>query len=413
MTVNVNTPAFGPLQGLKVVFSAREVAGAFGPQMMAEWGAEVIWIEHPVYEDSIRAQLNYSELDRRNEHSLSMNVFSDEGREAFLKLIEDADIFVESSKGPSFARHGITDELLWEHNRALVIAHVTGWGLDGHKDTVNLPAYDLTAQAFSGYLLQNGTKDQPTPAFPYAADYFTALMVLGSSLAALYRAKSTGEGESIDIAMHEVILRMGQYYMMDYFNGGITYPRADKGKDPTQIGCGIYKCKDGKYIALELVGNKQVKAMFNLIGMGHLIGTEEYPDDISSSVRADTSQGPLLEEKLDEYFLGKTIDEAEQELAKFSIAALRVNSYEEIVKHPHVVAREDLIEWETLNGQNVKGPNVFPKFKKNPGKVWRPMPERGMDTEAILGKLGYSSDRIQEMSEKGAIKVADSKKVTL
>lgn len=408
MTMNSKMPMFGPLQGLKVVFSAREVAGAFGPQMMAEWGADVIWIEHTKYEDSLRVQRNYVELDRRNQHSLSIDIFSEEGKEVFLKLMETTDIFIESSKGPSFARHGITDEVMWERNKSLVIAHVTGWGLDGDENTVNLPAYDITAQAFSGYLIQNGTREQPTPAFPYAADYFTALMVLGSSLAALYRAQKTGEGESIDIAMHEIMLRMGQYYMMDYFNEGITYPRADKGKDPIQVGCGVYKCKDGKYIALELVGNKQVKAMFNLIGMSHLIGTKDYPEDLSSSVRVDTSHGPQLEEKLDEYFAGKTVDEAEKELAKYNIAAMRLMSYEEIEKHPHVLAREDLIEWETLKGKKCKGPNVFPKFKKNPGRVWRPMPTRGMDTEDILRDL-YSSERIQELNEKGVIKIAESR----
>lgn len=399
-------PIFGPLQGLKVVFSAMEVAGAFGPQMMAEWGADVTWIEHVKHDDSLRVERNYAELDRRNEHSLSINIFSDEGKETFLKLMESTDILVESSKGPSFARHGITDELLWKHNKSLVIAHVTGWGLDGDENTVNLPAYDLTTQAFSGYLMQNGTKEQPTPAFPYAADYFTALMVLGSSLAALYRAQKSGEGESIDVAMHEIILRMGQYYMMDYFNDKVTYPRANKGKDPIQIGCGVYKCKGGRYIALELVGAKQIKAMFNLIGMGNLIGTKDYPEDMPGSVRFDSPKGPQLEEKLDEYFLNKTADEAEKELAQYDIAAMRMMSYEEIENHPHCLARKDLIEWETLQGKKCTGPNVFPKFKKNPGKVWRPMPARGMDTEAILDRLGYSEQHIRELSRKGIIKTA-------
>jgi L-carnitine CoA-transferase len=398
-------PVFGNLQGLRVAFSGIEVAGPWGAQMMAEWGADVTWIEHVAFEDQIRLEQNYCELDRRNQHNLSLNIFSEEGREVFLKLIETIDIFIESSKGPAFARHGLTDELLWEHNKALVIVHLSGFGQTGAEGIVNRASYDLIAQAFGGYLIQNGDVDQPIPAFPYAGDYFAAFMVLGSSLAALYRAQKTGAGESIDVAMHEVMLRVGQFYMIDYFNGGKAYPRSSKGKDPIYVGCGVYKCKD-KFIGLELQGPKQVKSMLNLLGMSHLLGTEDYPEGIPL-IRTDSPAGSAVDKKLDEYFAGMTADEAEQELNQYSIPAAKVMTAEDIVNHPHYAAREDFIEWETLAGKKCKGPNVFPKFKNNPGQVWRPMPSRGMDTEDILSDLGYSSEQILDLSEKGVIRTAD------
>ncbi len=154
MTKKVQTPKFGPLAGMKVVFSAIEIAGPFSAQMFAEWGAEVIWIEHSAYADTIRVQPNYPELSRRNLHALSLNVFSDEGREVFLKLIEDADVFIEASKGPAFAKRGITDELLWARNKKLVIGHLSGFGQYGTAEYTNLAAYNTIAQAFSGYLMQ-------------------------------------------------------------------------------------------------------------------------------------------------------------------------------------------------------------------------------------------------------------------
>ena len=96
-------PKFGPLAGLRVVFSGIEIAGPFAGQMFAEWGAEVIWIENVAWADTIRVQPNYPQLSRRNLHALSLNIFKDEGREAFLKLMETTDIFIEASKGPAFA----------------------------------------------------------------------------------------------------------------------------------------------------------------------------------------------------------------------------------------------------------------------------------------------------------------------
>lgn len=78
--------------------------------------------------------------------------------------------------------------------------------------------------------------------------------------------RETGKGESIDIAMYEVMLRMGQYFMMDYFNGGEMCPRMSKGKDPYYAGCGLYKCADG-YIVMELVGITQIEECFKDIGL--------------------------------------------------------------------------------------------------------------------------------------------------
>ena len=177
-------PKFGPLAGLRVVFSGIEIAGPFAGQMFAEWGAEVIWIENVAWADTIRVQPNYPQLSRRNLHALSLNIFKDEGREAFLKLMETTDIFIEASKGPAFARRGITDEVLWQHNPKLVIAHLSGFGQYGTEEYTNLPAYNTIAQAFSGYLIQNGDVDQPMPAFPYTADYFSGLTATTAAMAA-------------------------------------------------------------------------------------------------------------------------------------------------------------------------------------------------------------------------------------
>ncbi|WML29837.1 L-carnitine CoA-transferase [Neobacillus sp. OS1-32] len=403
MSMEMKTPAFGNLQGLKVVYSAVEIAGPEAAQMMAEWGADVTWIENTSNGDSMRDTTYVKELERRNQKSLSLNIFSEEGREVFLKLIETADIFIESSKGPAFAKRGLTDELLWEHNKSLVIVHVSGFGHTGVPDRVNRAAYDQTAQAFSGYLAQNGTEEQPMIASPYTGDYFTSLMVVGSSLAALYKAQKTGVGESIDVAMYEVMLRMGAYYMMDYLNGGILYPRAGA-RHQNLCGIGVYKCKDG-FLSLCLYGAKQNKALLDRIGLGYLWGTEEYPEG-TTALWLDGPKAELIEQKLEEYLLTQPVDEVEEDFSNCKIAANKVMTFEELPEHPHFKAREAFIEWETMEGKKCKGPNIFPKFKNNPGQVWRPMPTLGMDTKTILTDLGYSSEEIHELKEKGIIKMS-------
>ncbi len=398
-------PKFGPLSGMKVVFSAIEIAGPFSAQMFAEWGAEVIWIEHTSYPDTIRFQPNYPELSRRNLYALSLNIFSDEGRKVFLKLMETADVFIEASKGNTFERRGITDALLWQHNPALVIAHLSGFGQYGTEEYTNLAAYNSIAQAFSGYLIQNGDQKQPGLAFPYTADYFAGLTVTSSVLAAIYNVQKTGIGESIDVAMYEVMLRVGQYYMMDYFNGGEMCPRPTKGKDPLYCGCGIYTCSDG-YIVLEVVGGSQVSKILNLLGLGDVLGSEEFPEGIQLISRK-SSINDAFEDALDTYCADKTRDEVLEKLAEYKVAASKVLEVSELENHPQYVARNSFTQWENMEGKKYKGPNVMPKFKKNPGKVWRPTPSYGMDTKDILSDLGYSQEEIQKLKDNKIVRCGE------
>lgn len=406
MTEHLPMPQFGPLSGVRVVFSGIEIAGPFAGQMFAEWGAEVIWIENVAWADTIRVQPHYPQLSRRNLHALSLNIFKDEGRDAFLKLMETTDIFIEASKGPAFARRGITDEVLWEHNPKLVIAHLSGFGQYGDPQYTNLPAYNTIAQAFSGYLIQNGDKDQPMPAFPYTADYFSGMTATTSALAALYKVQQTGKGESIDIAMYEVMLRMGQYFMMDYFNGGEICPRMTKGKDPYYAGCGLYRCQDG-YIVMEVVGISQIEEIFKDIGIAHLLGTPEVPEGTQLIHRINCPHGQLFEDKLDEWLAKKPITDVLQRLSELNIASAKVLTISELEDNPQYVARESITQWQTMKGETCKGPNVMPKFKNNPGKIWRGMPSHGMDTAAILKNIGYDDEQIRGLVDKGLAKIEE------
>ena len=200
MALPTDKPSFGVLDGVKVVYSAVEIAAPTAAAIMGEWGADVTWIENVWTGDSMRDTAWVKEMERRNMRSISMNPFTDEGKEALRAIVKDADIFIESGKGPMYARKGITDEFLWEINPKLVIVHVSGFGQYGDEAQINSAAYDLTVAAYAGIVAQNGSVDQPMNISPYLGDYINSLMIISSSLAALHRVGVTGEGESIDMA---------------------------------------------------------------------------------------------------------------------------------------------------------------------------------------------------------------------
>lgn len=225
MAIPTEKPSYGPLDGVKVVYAAVELACPKAADLMADWGADVTWLENTGAGDTIRDTAYIKQAERRNQRSVALNYFSEEGREIFLNMIRDADIFMEASKGGTWARKGLTDEVLWAVNPKLVIVHVSGFGQTGDPKMVKRAAYDLTVMAYAGIIMQNGTEEQPMLPGPYAGDYFNTLMIASSALAALYKAEKSGKGESIDLAMYETLLAIGQYYLVDYLNEGIKWPR--------------------------------------------------------------------------------------------------------------------------------------------------------------------------------------------
>lgn len=113
---------------------------------MADWGADVTWLENTGAGDTIRDTAYIKQAERRNQRSVALNYFSEEGKEIFFKMIKDADIFLEASKGGTWARKGITDEVLWAINPKLVIVHISGFGQEGVLRWLSAAAYDLTVR---------------------------------------------------------------------------------------------------------------------------------------------------------------------------------------------------------------------------------------------------------------------------
>lgn len=146
-------PQQGLLQDVRVVVSAISVAGPFAGEILADMGADVIQLENPKNPDFSHGNGLpgwQGESHRRNMRDITLDVTKPKGREAFLKLMADTDIFIESSKGGQWAAWGLTDETLWEVNPALVIAHISGYGQTGLESYISRASFDPIAQAFSG-----------------------------------------------------------------------------------------------------------------------------------------------------------------------------------------------------------------------------------------------------------------------
>lgn len=407
-TIKDRTP-FGPLAGVRVINAASSIAGPFATSLMADWGADVIWIENPKVPELTRGNLSPQD-NRRNQRNLSMNIRTEDGLKALLKLVETAEIYVESSKGGTYEKWGITDELLWEHNPSLVILHLSGFGQYGDPSYVSRASYDSIGQAFGCYMAFNGFPDRPaTPAMPWTGDFIPPLLGCAACLAALTKARETGEGESIDLAQYEALLRVQNAYPLNYLNDGKDISDETRPGNRSMYACwGNYECKDGRMYVCTM-GTTGMKAMIDMLGLSY--GSETYPQGIQWVEMADAG-GPELDARFEQWMLGKTMDEVDKELTGIGVACSPIMTYEQAVKHPHYIARENFTEWDALDTDlfpdgKVRGVNIAPKFKKHPGKIVRACVTAGYDNEEILGEIGYGPEQIQALYDNGTIGTSD------
>jgi L-carnitine CoA-transferase len=395
-------PDFGTLSDIKVVLCGISIASPYAASMMAENGADVIWIENPKMPDPTRSPYGWTgPQDRRNMRALTLNMCNPEGREAFLRLMKETDLLIEGSRGGTFNEWCLDDDTLWEANPALVIVHISGYGQTGDPEYVGRASWDGIGQAFGGYMYVNGYPEPEPPmrVAPLVCDYITALNACWAGLAGVHHARLSGEGESIDIAQFEVLLRILSDYPQKYLNWGKDTQR-NGNTDSMMCGYFPYKCKDGKYLFTAWVGATALRGGLKLLGFEW--GSEDFPKE-----KIWIQQGSEGAKKFEEHFkawcMERTAEEAEKELIAAGVPCSPILSYEDMLKHPHYQARQVFTEWEDEQRGHVKGIAFIPRFTRHPQQMWRSMPAFGADNLDILDELGYSDEEILGLAEKGAI----------
>lgn len=410
MARRADIPDFGVLAGVKVVSATVSTAGPFAAEMLAEMGADVIWIESPLSPDVNRLPNAFSvglaaESERRNQRNISLNIPSQEGKQVLFKLIEDADIFIEASKGGQYAKWGITDEVLWEVNPRLVIAHLSGFGQSGDPDFVGRGSYDPIAQAFGGYMSLQGFADKdPNPAHYLTADYIAGLTTATMVLGALHRARQSGIGDSIDIAQYEAVLRCQANKLPEYLNHKVQTKR-EGSRNQIYAGWGVYKCRDDQHAYILILGGAIVRKALGILGLEY--GSAEFPENIGGILHG-TRAAELLEEKINEFCQRYTAEEMENMFWPKGVPCCRVMQYKDMEAHPHYAARNSIVRWQPVEGspyegQILKGAAFPAKFKKFPSRIWRGCPTIGMDNEDILADAGFTPEEITALYEQKVI----------
>ncbi|MGE4268402.1 MAG: CoA transferase [Deferribacterales bacterium] len=396
-------PVFGNLQGIKVLSITSAIAGPFCAGMFSEQGADVIQIESVLSPDMLRNFGDTWSDFHKNQRAITLDVPNPESRPVLEKLIKWADILIESSKGGTWTKWGLTDDYLWSVNPSLVITHISGFGQEGDPAYVPRASFDIVGQAFSGYMSING---EPDPAPPYApkpflCDYTTGLFAAFGTLSAYHRAKETGKGESIDLAQFETLVRMQGNYIMDAINKGSEFKRMGN-KDIIGATDGTEVCRDGRWYYIAVGGAGPVKKLEKLLG---LEGDPDFAEPHSIIARSFPERAAKFNKALKAFCLQHTPEELDEIFSKLQIPASPIMTYRMMLENPHYKARSVFTEWHDPNTEKqIKGPAPVPKFKNNPSKVFRGGPTYGQDNEDVFTELGFDESYVKNLYDKGLTK---------
>ncbi len=406
-------PPFGPLSGVRVLDSARFVAGPWASTYLGEFGAQVIHIEgppfHPPYSDPSRllppvlpegadpergvseSWVQYS----RNKLSLGLDIRTARGRSVFLDLVRHSDIWIESSRPGTFAKMELADEAVRAINPALTIVHVSGYGQTGVPDRVSAPSYDLIGQAYSGFLSLQGNPepDPPMRAGTALNDTVTGLAAAAASLMGYISAIRTGKGQSIDVAQYEIFFTLLENLALDYFVRGVA--RGRHGSAHARLHpYDLFRASDGWVVVAAPTPDSWTK-LRTLIGFAD----SRFDDRIYR-----LSHRPPVDSAIADFCRQRSISELELLGRQHDVAISRVYAIPEIARDEHYRARGMFVEWDDPIAGRVKGAGVAPKFEQTPGGVWRGAPWLGQDNQRILSDLlGYSAEEIASMERAGVI----------
>jgi len=357
-----------PLTGVRVIDMSRNAPGPYCTMLLADLGAEVIVV------GGGRAGPPVSSF-ARGKRFIALDLKADEGRRALRRLVETADVFVESFRPGVAERLGAGYEALSASNPGLVYCSLTGYGQSG--PLAQEAGHDLNYLALSGILGAIGPDDRP-PTAPlnlmadFAGGSFVATIGI---LAALFERVSSGMGQHIDAAMIDGCMSL----MTMHYAVWNTKAMPSRGRGLLAGGAPYYRCyrtSDGRYVSVGALEPQFFAALWADLGEG------PPPDQM------DMRQWPLIERTFEKAFAGRPRDEWTERFKGRDVCVFPVLDPSEVWEHEHIRAR--------FAGASARSTPPIPAFGRTP-LATRPTDDADCSVE-VLASLGLASDEIERAS---------------
>jgi crotonobetainyl-CoA:carnitine CoA-transferase CaiB-like acyl-CoA transferase len=394
-----DSSASGPLANIRVLDLSRLVAGNMLSLQLGDFGADVIKVE-PVEGDPLRAWRDGGEplfwkTYSRNKMSIVLNLRLAEATEALLRLVETADVFIENYRPGTLEKMGLGPDVLLKRNPRLIVVRISGFGQTGPY--AGLPGFGTLVEAISGFAARTGFADREPVLPPLAlADMVAGLSGAMATVMALYaRGDRPGGGQVIDLSLLEPLFSILGPEAAIFQRTGKVKERVGNGSN-TSAPRNIYRCADGKYIALSGSTQAMAKRIFEEIGRPDMIEDPRFRTN-TDRVR----NRPLVDEILSAWFATRDSLEVVAQMRAAGVTVGPVYNIDDAIDDPHFRAREVIVPVDDPDLGPVLMHNVVPRLSATPGVWRRPAPALGEHTDEVLGQAGLSADEIAALRKLG------------
>jgi alpha-methylacyl-CoA racemase len=393
-----------PLSDVRVLDLSRLLPGGFASQLLADFGADVVKVEDtgmgdyvrwapPYYGDDSQQPLGtrsalYLALNR-NKRSIRLDLKSEGGRDALLRLASEYDVVLESFRPGVLARLGVGYERMRDENPALVYCAITGYGQTGPY--TQRAGHDMNYLGLVGLLGLTGEPDgRPIQSAGQIADLGGgALMAAFGILAALHEARRSGEGQFVDVSMADGALSWLAMVAGAYLCDGEVPKRGD-GQLTGRFVCYLpYEAADG-YVTMGALEPKFWARFCAGVGREDLI--EKQFEHNGSEAWAEIA----------EIFRSRTRAEWKAFNDEHDAMIEPVLDLDQALDSELVRAREMVVDWEQPGLGTVRELGVPVKLSRTPGTVHAPAPALGEHTREVLAEAGLTAEEIEALLESGA-----------
>ncbi len=387
----------GPLAGVRVLDCSTMIAAPTTAAMLADFGATVVKLERPGSGDHVRrygARKNgvglYWKSLGRNKKSVALDLHDPAVQELLLRWLPTFDVFIENFRPGTLERWNLAPERLLAAAPQLVILRMTAFGQDGpYRDRAG---FGTLAEAMTGVAAVSGYDDRPPllPAFP-TADVMAGQAAAAAVCAAYVRRLRTGDGEIIDFAIYEAIMKLTESQIIEYAANGTLHRRLGNRMEDTAPR-GAYRCADGGWVALSGSTQEVAERVLRTIGGDALVADPRFRTNVDR-----VANGEELDALIERFC---ETHPREEIVATFTAAGCAVGPLETIdsvMQNPQVVARGSLARLADPELGEIVMSNAFPRFVRAGAPTLVPGRSAvGADTAEVLRReLGLSGEELK------------------
>ncbi|MEU7143275.1 CoA transferase [Nocardia sp. NPDC046473] len=392
-----------PLAGVRVLDVATLFAGPLAATLLADFGADVVKIEHP-NGDPVRghgAQRDgvglWWKMLGRGKKSVTLYLGAPQGQEIFRRMVAETDVVIENFRPGTLERWGLGYPELRALNPRLILARVTGFGQFGPY--ARRPGFGTLAEAMSGFAAVTGEPDGPPTLPPFGlADGIAALTTAFAIMTALRARDRDGTGQQVDLAIIEPILTLLGPQIIAYDQLGELQPRMGN-RSSNNAPRNTYRTADGGWVAVSASAQSVAERVLWLVGRPDLIEQQWFASGTERARHADE-----LDAAVGGWIGRHSTEEVVRAFEKAEAAVAPIYTAADVLTDPQFRALGSIITLPDAELGSVRMQNILFRLSETPGAIRWTGPPLGAHTDEVLQRYGVDRNELAQLRAAGVIR---------